>query len=64
MALIIAPLLIIILFGMPIVYLSDAFRGIKTLQKPAEERHPDETWDAWSAIIIIVFAIFCVIWLA
>ena len=49
---------------MPFVYASDMFNGIKTLQKPAEERQPDESRDAWSAIIVKVGSILFVIWLA
>ena len=63
MILIIAPLLFLFIVGMPFVYASDVFNGIKTLQKPVEERHPDETWDAWSSIIVVVGSILFVVWL-
>lgn len=64
MILIIVLFLLLFIVVMPFVYASDMFNGIKTLQKPAEERQPGESWDAWSSIIVVVGSILFVIWLA
>ena len=48
---------------LPFSALYNAFNGFKTLKKPAEERTQDETYDAWSAIIVVVFTLVVMIWL-
>jgi hypothetical protein len=58
-----AILLLLLIFFVPIAYLFHVIYGIQTLQKPISETTPDERYDAWTSIIAVVGGILFTMWL-